>query len=55
MALAHPLSYSMGTGVQVHFVGINQPEHEFDLLFPSNAKFKNKWNYTSLPPYAFVV
>jgi hypothetical protein len=55
MAIAHPLSYSMGTGVQVHFVEIKRPEHENDLSFPSNAKFKNKWTYTSLPPYPFVV
>jgi len=36
-ALAHPLSYSMVTGVQGHFVGAKWPEHEIDLSFPSNA------------------
>jgi len=52
LALAHPLSCSMGTGVQGHFVVAKWPEYENDLLFPSNAKFKNKWSYTPLPLYA---
>ena len=55
LALAHPLSYSMGTGVQGHFVGADWPEHEIGLSFSSNAKFKNKWSYTLLPLYAFIV
>jgi hypothetical protein len=54
-ALAHPLSYSMGTGVQGHFVRARWPEHFTDLSFPSNAQFKNKWSYTPLPLYAFMV
>jgi len=55
LALAHPLSYSMGTGVQGHFVGAKWPEYENDLLFPSNAKFKNKWSYTPLPYMLYSV
>jgi hypothetical protein len=55
LSLEHPLSYSMGAGVQGHFVGAKWPEHEIGLSFPSNAKFKNKWSYTPLPLYAFVV
>jgi hypothetical protein len=33
LALAHPLSSSMGTAVQGHFVGAKWPEHEIDLSF----------------------
>jgi hypothetical protein len=45
----------MVTGVQGHFVGAKWPEHKIDLSFPSNTKFKDKWSYTLLPPYAFIV
>jgi len=55
LALAHPLSYSMGTGVQGHFVGAKWPEHGIGLSFPSIAKVRNKWSYTPLPLYAFTV
>jgi len=55
LSLAHPLSFSMGTGVQGHFMGANWPEHEIDLSFLSNAKFKNKWSYTPLPVFAFIL
>ena len=54
-SVAHPLSYSMGTGVQGHFVGTKWPELDTDLSFPSNAKFKNKWSYTPLPLYDLIV
>jgi len=49
LALAHPLSHSMGAGVQGQFPGVKWPEHEIDHSAPSNAKFKNIWSYTPLP------
>jgi len=55
LAFVHLLSYSMGTGVQGHFVVAKWPEHFTDLWFPSNATFKNKWSHTPLPLYAFTV
>jgi hypothetical protein len=55
LALAHPLSYSMATGFQGHFVGAEWPEHETDLAYPSHAKVRNKWSYTPFPLYAFIV
>ena len=53
--VAHPLFPSMATGVQGHFPGVKLPECEIELSFPSNAKFKNKWSYTPLTLYAFIV
>jgi hypothetical protein len=52
LALAHPLSCSIGTGVQGHFMRAYWPEHEIDLSLPCN---KNKWSYTPLPIFAFIV
>jgi len=54
-SVAHPLSHSMGTGVQGRFPGVKRPEHEIVHSTLSDAKFKNKWTYTPLPPYAFIV
>ena len=48
-SVAHQLFYSMGTGVQGHFMGAKWPEHESDLLFPSNAKFNILYNEILLP------
>ena len=53
LALAHPLSYWIGTGDHGHFVGAKWPQYETDFSFPSNAKFQNKWSYTPPPLYAF--
>jgi len=55
LALAHTLSYSMGIYGQGHFLGAKWPEHETDLSFPCNAKFQNKWSYTPVPQYAFIM
>jgi hypothetical protein len=55
LALAHPLSHSMGSGVQDHFPGVKRPEREIDHSAPSNAKVKKKWSYTSLPLYGFIM
>ena len=54
-SVAQPLSNSMGTGVQGHFPRLKRPELEIVHSTASNAKFKNKWTYTPLPPYAFIV
>jgi hypothetical protein len=45
----------MATGVQGHFLGVKGPEREIHLSFPSNAKVKNKWSYTPLTLYAFIL
>jgi hypothetical protein len=45
----------MAVGVQGHFPGVKRPEREIDLSFPSMAKGKNKWSYTPLTLYAFIV
>ena len=54
-SVAHPLSNSVGTGIQVHFLEVKQLECEIVCLAVSSAKFKNKWTYTPLPPHAFIV
>jgi len=33
----------------------NWPGHEADYSHPSSAKVWNAWNYTSTPPYVFMV
>jgi hypothetical protein len=45
---AHPASYPMGSGVK-------RPGREADHSPPSSADVNNAWNYTSTPPYIFVV
>jgi hypothetical protein len=37
------------------FPGIKRPGREADHSPPSSADVKNAWNYTSTPPYAFMV
>jgi hypothetical protein len=34
--------------------GVNWPGREGDYAPPRSAKFKNEWNYTSIPPYRFM-
>ena len=53
--VAYPLSHSMGTGFRGHYLGVKRVERVIVHSAVSNAKFKNKWNYTPLPPYAFTV
>jgi len=45
----------MATGVQGHFLGVKRLERKIDLSFPSNAKVKDNWSYTSLTLYDFMV
>jgi hypothetical protein len=54
-SVAHPLPYSMGTGIQGHFSVVKRPELEIVHSAVSNAKFKGRWIYAPLPPYAFIV
>jgi hypothetical protein len=54
-SIAHPLSNSMGTGIQGHFLEVKHPECEIVHSAVSSAKFKNKWTYNPLPLYAFIV
>jgi hypothetical protein len=35
-------------------LGVKRPGREADHSPPSNAEFKNVWNYTSTPQYAFM-
>jgi hypothetical protein len=34
--------------------GVNRPGREADHSPPTSAEVKNKWIYTSTPPYAFM-
>ena len=54
-SVAHPLSHSMANGIQGHLLAVKRPGREIDLTFPSNAKVKNKWSYTPLTLYAFIL
>jgi hypothetical protein len=37
------------------FSSFKQPRRKADLSSPSSVQDENKWNYTSIPAYAFVV
>ena len=55
---AHRSSYSAGT--TDYFAEDKGPGHEDDHLPPTNADVKKKrkkkpWNYTSIPPYTFMM
>jgi hypothetical protein len=43
----------VGSGVLS--LGVKPPVCEADHSSPSNAEVKNAWNYTSTPPYVFMV
>ena len=45
---AHPASYSVGTKVTA---GVKRPGLEVNHSSPCSAKFKNEWNYTSIPSH----
>jgi hypothetical protein len=46
----HPASYPVGT--RGSYLGVKRPGREADHSFPSSAKVKNMWSYTSPPQYA---
>jgi len=37
------------------FVGVKWPGREANNTLPFSAEIKSEWNYTSTPPYAFMV
>ena len=37
------------------FVGVKWPGHEANNSLLYSAEIKSEWNYTSTPPYAFIV
>jgi len=49
---AHPPSYPMDTGTLSP--GVKRPGLEADHLPPSSAEVKNRWSYTSTPPYVLM-
>jgi hypothetical protein len=48
----HPASYAMGTRGCV--LGAKRPGREADHSPPFSAEFKNAWNRTFTPQYAFM-
>ena len=50
-------SETVQTGSEAHpasFPGIERPGREVHHSYPSNAKVKHEWSYSSVPRYAFM-
>jgi len=53
LSVAHPASYPLRTGG--FFPGVKRPGREAGHSPPSSTEVKNAWNYTSTPPFFFMV
>jgi hypothetical protein len=49
----HPTAYPMGTGG--FFLGVKRSGLQADHSTAASAEVKKMWNYTSTPPYEFIV